>query len=306
MSVDPWTVYWQGDHLQSCIASESPEDSDAIAVFWEEFACVLGDDSTVLDLACGNGAIPQILLTTNSSLEICAVDKASIAPQRFLSNFGELSKVKFLPETDICDLPFDPESFDAVTSQFGLEYAPLTKACQSAAGVLKKRGSIRLLMHHEDSEILQPVKANLAEIGRLLHHDGVFSGIESYLSKDIDLQQLEVIGRQYLNSEALKTPQVSGQIFAGVNKIIDEMTSDETNANLLMTTMKTRLLADQSRLQQLTAAALNVESYTEIQQALQESCITIEFFKPLLISTKDATGNPSEALIGWQLAGTKQ
>lgn len=305
MSLDPWTVYWQGDHLQSCIASASPEDSDAIAVYWQELAAALNSGSTILDLACGNGAIPQILLASNSRLEICAVDKASIAPQRFLSNFDKLSKVKFLPETDICELPFDPESFDAVTSQFGLEYAPLTRACQSAARVLKKQGLMRLLMHHEDSEILRPVKANLIEISQLLRPDGVVAGIEAILFKKIDLQQLEAIGQQYLDSDAPKTPQISGQVFAGVNKIIDEMASDETKAKLFMTTMKSRLLADQSRLQQLTAAALTVDSYNEIQQALQESGISLEFFKPLSIITKDANGNPGEALIGWQLAGIK-
>ena len=166
MNADPWTLYWQGDHLQSCIANESQQDSDAIASFWQEFASSLDDGSTILDLACGNGAVPKILQASNDSFEICAVDRASIAPQKFLSNFGELAKVKFLPEIDICELPLEAESFAAVTSQFGLEYAPLTKACQSAARVLQQGGVIRLLMHHEDSEILRPVKSSLDEIGR--------------------------------------------------------------------------------------------------------------------------------------------
>lgn len=177
-----------------------------IAVFWQELAAVLNDGSTVRDLACGNSAIPKILLTSNGSLEICAVDRANIAPQRFLSNFGELSKVKFLPDTDICDLPFDLGSFDAVTSQLGLEYAPLIKACQSAAAVLKKHGIIRRLMHHEDSEILRPAKAHLAEIGRLVRYDDVVAGIELYVYKKFDLQQLVILGQQYLDSDALKTP----------------------------------------------------------------------------------------------------
>ena len=91
-----------------------------------------------------------------------------------------------------------------------------------------------------------------------------------------------------------------------MNKIIDEMASDETKPSLLMTTMETRLLADQSRLQQLTAAALTEDNYSEIQQALQESGITLELFMPLSMITIGTNGNPDNALIGWQLAGAKQ
>lgn len=306
MSSDPWTVYWHGDNLNSCIASASAEDSEAIAQIWKDFARALEDGAKVLDLACGNGAIPKILLANNSNLEICAVDKASIDPQKFLSNFGELSRVKFLAEIDICELPFDAEAFDAVTSQFGLEYAPLVEAAQSAARVLKNQGSLRLLMHHEESEVVRPAKASLAEMGRLLEAGGVMEGIGIYIDGKITLQQLEAIGQVYLESEGAKTPQISGQIFAGINTIIDVVATDSAKANLLMTTMKTKLLADQSRLQQLSAAALNKVRKSEIQVALNDSGIEIQYFAPLLIESKNSDGNPEQVLIGWQLEGIKR
>jgi len=305
MSIDPWTVYWQGDHLQSCIATASPDDAAAIAAFWRDFATALADGSRVLDLACGNGAVPKELIKNNNGLEICAVDKADIAPQKFLSDFAELSRVEFHGEVDICDLPFESASFDAVTSQFGLEYAVLSKACISAARVLKPQGNIRLLMHHPDSEILRPVNANLAEMARLLSNNGVMAGIESYMAREIDLQQLEAIGKQYLDSDAAKTPQLSGQIFAGVNTLIDVLSVDEARAKLLMATMKAKLLADQSRLQQLSCAALNEDRHREVQQALQSSGIAIELFEPLTITATNDSGASETVLIGWQLLGSK-
>ena len=84
MLMDPWTVYWQGDHLESCIASQSPEDSKEIAAHWQELASRLADAATVLDLASGNGVVPKILLSVDSPLDTFAVDNAGIAPLTYL------------------------------------------------------------------------------------------------------------------------------------------------------------------------------------------------------------------------------
>lgn len=302
MSTDPWTVYWQGDNLESCISTRSHQDSSQIAGFWRELAVQLDDASSVLDLASGNGAVPTILLSTNSTLKICAVDKAQIAPRKYLSQVKELASVQFMPDIDICDLPFAANSFDAVTSQFGLEYAPLTVACHSAARVLASQGKIRLLMHHQDSEILRPTSATLAEISRLFESQGVMAGIESFLADEIDLTQLEAIGQRYLSADEVRTRQLSGQIFSGINQIIQDMKIDGGQARTRMANMKKRLLADQARLQQLRSAALSSEQAHHVEQTLRESEISIDFFKPFSIADDEG----EEILIGWQLTGTKK
>lgn len=301
MSTDPWTVYWQGNNLASCIASKIPEDSDEIAVFWKQLASGLATGSSVLDLACGNGMVPKLLLTTNSTLDVCAVDKAQIAPHEYLQNVEELASVRFLPQTDICDLPFAADSFSAVTSQFGLEYAPINLACESAVRVLKKQGEIRLLMHNQKSEIVRPAAATVAEIGRLLGDQGVILGIESYLSKNIDLDQLESIGRQYLESDVVRTQQVSGQIFTGINQIIGEIKSNPERAKALMVNMKARLLADQERLVQMQKAALSTDDADHVAQLLEGLGINLRFCKPFSLAETDG----GQVLIGWQISGTK-
>ena len=302
MSMDPWTVYWQGDHLESCIASQSPADSKQIAAYWQDLASQLADASLVLDLASGNGAIPQLLLSVNRTLDICAVDKAEIAPLNYLSQAGELASVRFLPATDICDLPFAPISFDAVTSQFGLEYAPLTRACQCAVKVLKKHGTIRLLMHHQDSEILRPTTAILSEIARLLAREGVMAGIESYLAERIDFNQLETIGQHYLRVASVRTRQVSGQVFAGITQIAAEVKRNPGHARTLMVNMKKKLVAEQARLLQLQDAALNAEQAHKVEETLTDLGIIIDLFKPLTIDDDEG----GKILIGWQLSGIKK
>ena len=302
MDIDPWTLYWQNDNLESCIASQSSEDTQKIVDYWRDFASHLDPIATIRDLATGNGAVPSMLLAGNPSLEIVAVDKAQIEPAKYLSQANELASVRFLSDVDICALPFEPESFDVVTSQFGLEYAPIHEACSSAVRVLKRFGSIRLLMHHEDSEIVRPSAETLAEIARLLAPNGVMSCVIAYLAKEIGLDDLEAAGQHYLRGEYSKTRHISGQIFDGINQLIEGMTVNPDRARALVHSMKLRLLAEQTRLQQLQTAALNAERAHKLELILSELGVEIEFFETLTLE-EDSNG---AGLIGWQLSGRKK
>ncbi len=300
---DPWTLYWQADRLDSCIASASPGDAAAIAAFWQSFAGRINDTASVLDLATGNGTVPKCLLQASAALEITAVDKAAIDPMTYLQDGGELGQVNFIGNVDICALPFAAASFDAVTSQFGLEYAPLEAATRSAAAVLKPGGSMQLLLHHSDSEIVKPAAARRDEIRRLLATDGIIHALIAYINNRIPLEQLETAGQGHLASAHAKTAAVSGQIFDGVNQVILGMQEgDRQEAELLATVMVARLSAEQARLEQLLDAALTEQQATKIRGMLQGSGVDVERLDPLLIGeTPD-----SRALIGWQLSGTKR
>jgi hypothetical protein len=230
------------------------------------------------------------------------VDKAAIAPHKYLSQARELKAVRFLPEMDICDLPFAPNSFDVVTSQFGLEYAPVTMACHAAVRVLKRRGTIQLLMHHQGSEILRPTTAILSEMARLLEDKGVMAGIKSYLADKIDLDRLETIAQLYLQADTIGTKNLSGQIFSGINQIVAKMKIDMDQARTLAANMETRLLADQSRIRLLREAALDTDQAHQIAQSLRDLGIRINIFKPFTIEDEEA----EKILIGWHLCGVKE
>ncbi len=299
---DPWTLYWQADHLDSCIASASKSDAGAIAAFWQSFARRIDDTASVLDLATGNGTVPRCLLQANATLEITAVDKADIDPMAWLQDGGDLGRVEFVGNVDICALPFAPERFDAVTSQFGLEYAPLGAAARSAAEVLKHGGVMQLLLHHADSEIVKPATARRDEIGRLLAAGGIIHALVAYINNQIPLKQLEATGQDHMDSGHHKTAAISGQIFDGVNRVILGLQEDRREAELLATSMVTRLTAEHARLGQLLDAALTEQQVTDIRENLQNSGIDVERLIPLMIGeTPD-----SQALIGWQLSGKKR
>lgn len=302
MEPNPWTLYWQADNLDSCIASQYPEDIDSIKAFWRLLSERISADAKVLDLASGNGAVPSILLQASKALKVTAVDLADIEPSNYVSQAPELKKVSFHPGIDICDLPFPASSFDAVTSQFGIEYAALQHAVPSATRVLRTGGQLQLLMHHISSDVVEPAGKKRQEIDQLLAPGGVVECACAYTAGAVTSEQLEEIGQQYLQSAEHKTQAISGQIFAGVNQIMELQATNPAAAGALAQTMQLRLRAENSRLQQLQAAAQSSAQIEQLCASLRDADIQINLCEELIINSRDR----GDALLGWQLIGTKK
>lgn len=301
MAVNPWTLYWQADNPESCVPTQNIADTEKVAAFWHQLARQLPNDARVLDLACGNGVVATHLLANNPSLEITGVDQATISPTHFLADSGDLEKVKFLPETDVTALPFADESFAGITSQFGLEYAPIEDAVREAARVLRPQGKIALLMHHKESEIVVPSQRQLLEINGLLAPAALMDHLQQFLAGEIELQQLESYGQEYLQTPGDKTSQISGQIFEGINRIIALIDSNRISAQELTQTMQLRLRADQQRLQQMSAAALDAKRLKHYVSCFAEAHVNIEVAEPFFLKEE----GEQNALIAWQLIGSK-
>lgn len=301
MSTDPWTLYWQGDNLESCVATQQFGESESIAHFWQRFAQTIVDNGKVIDLACGNGIVCSHLLQGNANLEIDGVDQAKIAPTDHLSDALNLNKVNFHPQTDICDLPFPDNSVDGITSQFGLEYAPLEWASDEAVRILRPQGRLCLLVHHAESEIVVPAQRQLQEISGLLQAGNLMDDLQRLINAEINIETLEKSGEQYLETAVLKTKQVSGQIFAGINQIIGLIGTNPAAAKELALSMRQRLTADQARLQQMSAAAKDEAAWQEFLSRFESLGISVECSDPFKI--KDVDGE--ELLIAWQLSGIK-
>ena len=299
---DPWSLYWHSDCLDSCVVTKSKDDSLAIAAFWEQLATWLDDGAEVLDLATGNGTVPAALLNANNSLQVTGVDRASIDPLRFLSEPGVLSKARFQANVDICDLPFEDASYDAVTSQFGLEYAPLEQAIPEALRVATLGGRIQLVMHHTDSDIVVPARLKRHEMDSLLAEGGVVPTLRAFLDGDQSSEELEAAGQAHVSSDARRTAPVSGQIFEGVNRVITSAgKGDMRAANELCDGMTMRLGADRDRLRQLDNAAMDEQRFQEIVKMIEDGGARTDVATTIRSSNKAG----DDHLIGWQYSGAK-
>jgi ubiquinone/menaquinone biosynthesis C-methylase UbiE len=299
-ATNPWSLYWQGGNIDSCIASASVDDRALVSAGWQDLARSLPAGAAVLDLATGNGAVPRDLLTVNPSLAITGVDLAEIAPDNLLVSEPTLASVTFRGGVDICQLPFEDASFDVVTSQFGLEYAPLAAAIDEASRILRPGGRLQLLLHHSGSAVVTPSAALVEEINRLFIKDGLLTTLNRFLAGDADLAALEQAGQAYLAAPEVRTRHISGQILQGINQVIVDLGQQPQRARLLAQTMQSRLSAERSRLLQLQAAALDDASALALEDQLSALGYT-----DIQRSRLQAPGDPP-AVIGWQLSATRK
>jgi len=299
---DPWTLYWQSGCLDSCVATKSSEDAVAIDVFWRGFANNLEPGSRVLDLATGNGTVLAALLNSNAALKATGVDKAGIDPLRFLSEPGVLAEVDFRGDVDICAMPFGDGEFDAVTSQFGIEYASLQTAVPEAGRVLRRGGKLQLLMHHADGEIVKPARVRRREMDALLKDGGVLETLKAYVAGQLSEAALDAAGRAHLASDAGRSSQISGQIFKGVNSVINSINKGDQRAGTeLCRVMLLRLGADRDRLRQLEDAALTHSQFDDIVEQFKTQRVNAVVANTLCANE----GTDDEFIVGWQYCGEK-
>lgn len=300
MREDPWTLFWRADHLESCVAQCNETDAAGIAELWQRFARELETGSRVLDLATGNGAVPRHLLAAEPTLRITAVDLADIDPVRFVSGAPELQSVHFMGGIDICSLPFESGSFQALTSQFGFEYAPLIPATESCCRVLAKGGSMLLLLHHVGSEVVRSTGVALMEMESLLRQAGVVDTLVQFAHKKLPVQVLEDAGRAHLAADCKKSKHLTGQVFEGINRVIVGNKDNAADAASLAANIAVRLRAERARLTRLQSAALDEAKITKLRSLLRSGGVQVDIVEPLEVGGAD-----DPALIGWQVHGCR-
>ena len=159
-----WRNYWASGSLHSCADAMGRNYDGAIGEFWKRRFSGLERGRRLIDLATGNGALPQLLYSMlGSDCEVDAIDQAELAPAWYRPD--EHSRIRFHSSVSIESLPFAEATFDGVLSQFGFEYANREKAIQETLRVAGPAAFVALVMHHVDSVLVR--------VGReeLRHHE---------------------------------------------------------------------------------------------------------------------------------------
>ncbi len=163
-----WEKYWKSGRIASCFDDNQEGYLGAIARHWTDFFSASTAGDNVLDLGCGNGAISVLALKAQPDLNAYGVDMAAIDPAKTAPGANDiLAKVHFSGAVDMRALPFDDGYFQAISSQFAIEYAPLDAVITEAARVLAPKGRFCAVLHAKNGYAWTAQQDELADIAFL-------------------------------------------------------------------------------------------------------------------------------------------
>ncbi|WP_129794470.1 class I SAM-dependent methyltransferase [Sphingosinicella sp. CPCC 101087] len=170
MSRDPWAAYWaKADGARSesgCLPEADRSVAPILETLWREFAGTLRGKARVLDLATGGGAVLRRLAAARKGLTLVGVDSAPALP-------AGPAGIRLIADVRMEALPFGDASFDAVTSQFGIEYGDRARIAGETARVLAPGGRVRLVVHDRASLIVRHNEARLRALDWASKESGI-------------------------------------------------------------------------------------------------------------------------------------
>jgi ubiquinone/menaquinone biosynthesis C-methylase UbiE len=290
-----WTQYWSTDRVAACFEGPQSNYEDTISDQWETFFLALSSPCSILDIGTGNGAVPVIASRIATELgrdyAITGVDLAAIDPHKFVQHEEQaLTKSSFLGGVSASSLPFADGHFNAISSQFALEYMDRASVLPELYRVAAAGASLRCIVHAKDGTAAVGARQDLEHCDYLLRESRLFdkarrtmafvvelerSGVAVSASDDASARKLingfqTALGRLKRRRQALAQNPMLDNVLEVVVRCYQERASfsaDQLQDH--MDTLQGEVTAHAARLQELVAAACSSE---EIQVLAEQFC----------------------------------
>lgn len=287
-----WNTYWQGASSAGAFSSGGIEHPD-IANFWLNFFKQIENNIAkpkLLDIASGNGAVIKMAINSLNCLEhdITSLDISEAATQNIKSQYPDVQAIvanaNELPNKFI-------NSYEVVTSQFGIEYAGFN-AVKNALTIVKNDGYIALVLHHRSGTIYRECERNLNSLERVkaceflprsieLFKSG-FNAIKGHSREPYDaaglklssaIKELELIMREYGEEVADYT---IANMYNDVAKIHQRIQFYEPHEVISwLERLKKEIDAYIKRMESMLQSAISESNYEEIINLLKNSSFKI-------------------------------
>jgi ubiquinone/menaquinone biosynthesis C-methylase UbiE len=169
-----WTRYWASGHLHSCPNAFAGNYGDELREFWFDFFGALPDGARVLDIGTGNGAVAFLARDAADArgrqFHIEGIDAARINPEEAAKRLAiPAGGVVFHGNTSSEHTGYPDGRFDAVSSQYAIEYSNVEETIGELARILSAGGRAAFVIHHTGSEALATTRLELKAFEYLSH-----------------------------------------------------------------------------------------------------------------------------------------
>ena len=313
--MNPWSEFWQQGH-PTTFGEYFREGYKGPIKDWFEQQFVANQQSdTLLELACGNGALIPMCLDLGLSLQYQGVDLAEVAiPQAVQERLDQTGSLQatLMGETSVESLPFSDGSFSVACSVFGIEYSKIEKSIPEMSRVLKKDGVYLGVVHHIDSIVSQMSgravnEYNMSEVRdfleqlQIIAHQAKVAGDLRVLSRNPKAEKarkkLNQYAEKYLSNTDLSTANASMFEFVtrGLQffKILDQ---GPKVANRFIKRVYEETLATRERHMQMCSVAMPQDGIDRFVEILSKAGFG---------STDVSILRDDKSIIGWAVCARK-
>ncbi len=289
-----WDQFWSSGTGTGCAPNLAKLGHNPLQAAWRDFAKCLPRKAKVIDLATGDGTVLGWLRQVRRDLKLVGVDYATVLP-------SAPAGITLKPGVAIEQLPFADASFDAVTSQFGFEYARHLEAAAELARILKSHGSARLIVHHRGGAFVRH-NAERAEALIWASGPGVMERAKSLASARAAIAiPTPSFFRQQVSDAVHHFPRqpVAVEFTTAVYQILERGLRDGQGQCLgALAELQWKADAELQRIGALCAAACDSEEIGELASVLRRAGIVISS-QTVLVT---APGGPA---LAWLIEGKR-
>jgi ubiquinone/menaquinone biosynthesis C-methylase UbiE len=314
-----WDSYWHDSRVHSTVAESSPEAEAALEAHWREFSAELPNSAAILDLGCGNGAVllvaARVSQETGKGFKLYGLDSAAIDPVKYVPKEELLQGIEFTGQTPMEAMPYKQGQFDAVVSQFGIEFAD-SRAIGETARVLKRGGRFGAVTFAANSPPVVQSASKMRQSQYLINSTKLFDmatavaqalhNIEKNPSEDGQGRD----SKKYLEKFSKEVENTMTKFKHGDSEIIEAVitslqhvfvirktTEIATQVNMIAL-MKKRIATHISRLDAITRAALGDSAVLGFKRKLADAGFMNVASSPMEL--------PNGGIIGHKIGATRQ
>lgn len=319
-----WDRYWQADRVSACLADVATHNYGATTrAGWEAFFEALPSGARLLDIGTGNGAVAliasEIGTAAGKHFEIHGVDRADIDPVRFVNNPSPaLKAIQFHGRTPSESLPFPAAHFDAVSSQYALEYTNLAATLAELRRVTKAGAQLRFVLHGSDAAPAVGAARDLDEIAFLMDELDLLNKARSLMRAAFGFEYastydpgLEARAREARESYLAAAQRADARyavagckpmftdLLAGIRSAWDrrrELTLDYILEGI--DAIETEMRAHAARLREMRHAALSRDALDSLEMQFRENGFES-------VSSNQLVASENDRLLGWCLVATR-